>query len=91
MKGLMKNFSGGLTILKERRIIGLLKECGGVYGKSFGRLTAEEVDCLREREKKDVWVFGKQPRRIVYDINEWQGFMNGGRKNVRALVRGMTP
>ena len=70
MKGLMKNLSGGLTILKERRIIGLLKECGGVYGKSFGRLTAEEVDCLREREKKtfECWA-NNQGELYMIEVN----------------------
>ena len=46
MKGLTKVFSDGLAILREKRMIGLLK--GHMHVQSFSRSSAEEVDCFHE-------------------------------------------
>ena len=49
-----------------------------VCRQSLSRLTPEEVNQFHEGvKKKRVGLNVGQARRIVYDRNEWQGFVRG--------------
>ena len=82
MKGLMNVFLDSSAIMEEWRMIGLLKRyMWGVFGKSFGRATAEEVnDCLEK--KREILILDEKYR------NEWWRFV---RVNASGVARGMNP
>ena len=80
MKGLMEVLSCGSDILKEWRLIGLLKgyfyvgRCPG--SDSVGRQRKTWIDTVKECLKKRFLDVG-QARRIEHDRNEWRGFIRG--------------
>ena len=89
MKGLMKMFSVGVVILKEWGIIVLLKwymcKCEGSC--LVGRLWKRWIDLVNNCLKKRGLNVG-QARRMVYDKNEWWGFV---RSNTLDIALGMNP
>ena len=90
MKGLMKMFFIDLTILKEWKMIRLLKGCN--VGKCMvsyllGRPQKRWIDSVNDWLKKRG-LNVEQARRMVYDRNEWHGLVRG---NAGDIACGMNP
>ena len=87
MKGLTKVFSDGLAILKEWGIVKMVYVGERVGSHLVGRRWKKWSDSVNDWLKKRGLNFG-QARGVVYDGNEWRGFVM---ENSWGVARGMKP